>query len=91
MRFNGPNYDPEEDNHRLIPQYWRIFKIMEDGKWRSLRRIEQLSGDPQSSISAQLRHMRKERFGSHTVEKRAKGPRKRGLWQYKLKVNVRQE
>ncbi|KKL56177.1 hypothetical protein LCGC14_2247980, partial [marine sediment metagenome] len=36
----------------------------------TLCEIEDLTGDPPASISAQLRHLRKERFGAHTVERR---------------------
>ena len=43
------------------------------------------TGDPPESVSAQLRHLRKERFGSHTVEKKYLGD---GLYVYRLIVNV---
>ncbi len=84
MRFDGQVYDPKQDNHRLQPQYQRIFELMRDRKWRTLREIEDETGYPQSSISAQLRHMRKDRFGSHIVDKRSRGDRGRGLWEYCL-------
>ena len=57
---------------------------MIDGFWRTLREIENHTGDPQSSISAQLRHLRKKRFGGYTVEKRRRGEGAKGLWEYKL-------
>jgi hypothetical protein len=87
VRFNGPAYDPEHDDHRLVPQYWRIFNLMKDAKWRTLADIEKLTEDPPASISAQLRHMRKKRFGSHEVEKRSRGDRGHGLYEYRLIVN----
>jgi hypothetical protein len=86
-RFNGTDYDPEQDNRRLSHQIRRVFDAMQDGEWRTLGEIEHLTGDPQASISAQLRHCRKPRFGSHTVNKRPRGDRKSGLWEYKLVVN----
>lgn len=86
MRFNGAVYEPKEDNLRLVPQYWRIFKTMKDGRWRTLAEIEEITGDPAASISAQLRHMRKPRFGSHEVNKRSRGERCAGLWEYQLLV-----
>jgi hypothetical protein len=51
------------------------------GDWKSLRQLESETGDPQSSISAQLRHLRKERFGSYLVEKRYVG---NGLFEYRI-------
>ena len=86
-RFNGPSYDPTEDDGRLSRQIDRVFAAMRDGSWRTLSEIEGLTGDPPASISAQLRHLRKRRFGAHGVEKRHRGEPKNGLWEYKLEVN----
>jgi hypothetical protein len=84
MRFDGEDYVPERDNDRLSVQYLRIFRLMKDGEFRTLTEIEDETGDPQASISAQLRHMRKERFGSHTVNKEYVGE---GVYLYQLIVN----
>lgn len=83
-RFNGPDYSPEHDNRRLTGQILRVFNLMKDGKWRTLREIEEKTGDPQASASAQLRHLRKARFGGHEVLKRNRGDREQGLFEYKL-------
>lgn len=83
-RFNGSDYIKEFDQQRLTGQLKRIYGLMIDGRWRTLREIEIITGDPASSISAQLRHLRKERFGSHTVNKRSRGDRKIGLFEYQL-------
>ena len=48
----------------------------------------ELKGDPEASASAQLRHLRKPRFGSHTVEKRNRGAREFGLWEYRLTLTA---
>ena len=85
--FNGPVYEPEYDKVRLTGQIQRVFALMTDGRWRTLSEIEEVTGDPAASISAQLRHLRKDKFGSHTVEKRPRGNRKDGLWEYQLTVN----
>jgi hypothetical protein len=85
-RFNGSDYDPEKDNVRLTGQLLRIYDVMKDGTWRTLAEIEAHTGDPQSSISAQLRHLRKPRFGSHIVNKRPRGKRESGLFEYQLIV-----
>jgi hypothetical protein len=84
LRFNGSDYKPEVDNPRLVSQLDRIVSVMQDRRWRTLSEIEKLTGDPQASISAQLRHLRKPRFGSHTVNKRPRGDRERGLFEYQL-------
>ncbi len=85
-RFNGPAYDHDKDQARLTGQIERIRDLMLDGRWRTLPEIEAATGDPQASISAQLRHLRKRRFGSHTVEKRRRGGDGSGLWEYRVLV-----
>ena len=82
--FNGPAYNPELDFVRLTGQIKRIFTCMADNQWRTLREIANITGDGEASISAQLRHLKKERFGSHGVIKERRGDPKNGLWQYKL-------
>ena len=83
-RFDGPDYVPEFDQDRLKGQILRIYNCMKDEKWRTLPEIEEITGDPQASISAQLRHLRKPRFGNHTVNKRRRGEVSSGLWEYQL-------
>lgn len=85
-RFNGADYKHERDSKRLTSQYNDIFKLMADGEFRSLAKIATLTGHHEASISAQLRHMRKPRFGSHTVDKRHRG---NGLYEYQLIVNTK--
>ena len=86
MRFDGSDYDPRYDKARLTGQILRIFKAIKDGSWNTLVEIQDLTGDPQASISAQLRNLRKERFGSYLIEKRYRGDRANGLWEYRLIV-----
>lgn len=87
-RFNGDVYDPAQDDERLRKQIGRVWDAMRDGKWLTLSEIEVITGDPQASISAQLRHLRKSRFGSHQIEKRHRGERAAGLWEYQLTVKA---
>jgi hypothetical protein len=82
--FDGDVYEHEHDHARLTGQILRVFECIQDGAWRTLGEIAEVTGDPQSSISAQLRHLRKRRFGSYIVEKQARGERSRGLWEYRL-------
>ena len=79
--FDGPDYTPAADNKRLTSQIERVYDLMRDGNWRTLDDINYMTGDPHASISAQLRHLRKSRFGAHTVEKRNDG---QGLFVYRL-------
>ena len=83
-RFNGSDYVPEKDDVRLRGQIARVYELMKDGQWRTLAEIAEDTGDPPASISAQLRHLRKKRFGEHTVNKRARGEREAGLFEYQL-------
>jgi hypothetical protein len=84
MRFNGPDYSPSLDKERLTDQHFRIRHLMLDGRWRTLGEIEDLLGYPQASISAQLRHLRKPRFGAFIVDKRRRGHGRAGLWEYRV-------
>lgn len=82
--FNGSDYIPELDHGRLSSQYQRVFDLMSDSKWRTLEQIAQETGEPVASISAQLRHMRKPRFGSNTVNKKRVGEPRNGLYEYQV-------
>jgi len=89
-KFCGSNYDPKLDEKRLSGQMEKIFNLMKDGTYRTLKEIEKLTGYPQSSISAQLRHLRKPMFGEFIVNKQRRIGRKTrptGTWEYALKVN----
>ena len=85
LRFNGSDYDPDRDDERLTGQILRVLECMKDGKWRTLDAIASITADPPASISAQLRHLRKPRFGGHTVNKDYLGE---GLWAYQLVIKL---
>ena len=85
-RFDGDTYDSKYDLTRLTGQIQRIFEAIKDGNWYTLDEIHKATKDPHASISAQLRNLRKKRFGSHVIEKRYKGNRSNGLWEYSLKI-----
>jgi hypothetical protein len=57
---------------------------MRGHEWRTLEEIRALTGEPAASISAQLRHLRKPRFGSYRVEKRNRGSESHGLFEYRV-------
>jgi len=81
--FNGPEYTID-DHVRLLDQHMRIKQVMCDGVWRTLGQISIATKDPEASISAQLRHLRKKRFGSYTVERKQVGDRAKGLFEYRV-------
>lgn len=83
-KFPGPDYVPELDEKRLTTQHARIKRVMGSGEWFTLYEIEQRTGDNQASISAQLRHLRKPAFGSFILEKRRRGDRENGLFEYRI-------
>ena len=71
-------------SRKMTKQYLRVFNLMKDAKWRTLRGISAEADAPEASVSARLRDMRKERFGSHKVEReRGEG----GTHTYRLIVN----
>ena len=84
MTTFGPAYDAALDRERLQRQTQRIRDCMllasDANRWKTLREIEELTGYPQASISAQLRHLRKPAFGGYIVRKRRRD--RAGLWEY---------
>ena len=88
MRFNGADYNPDRDNARLTGQLRRIWEIVIDGRWYTLKDISIRTGAPEPSISAQLRHLRKPRFGSHIVEREYIA---NGLYKYRVLARETEE
>ena len=80
--FDGVDYQPELDFVRLKGQMERIYNLMQDEQFRTLSLIAAITGDPESSVSAQLRNFRKARFGGHIVNRK----RIDNTWYYQLKV-----
>lgn len=79
--FDGADYIPKRDDRRLLGQFEKVRALMLDGAWRTLQQIADAIGEPPASVSAQLRHLRKERFGAYTVEKCYCGS---GLYKYRV-------
>ena len=84
QRFNGSDYEQKFDHVRLTGQIERVFNLMQDANWRTLEEISKATGDPAASVSAQLRHLRKPRFGGHMVLKKPRGERSHGFFEYRL-------
>ena len=89
LKFDGETYEPAHDRVRLTGQSLRVWRVMKDGKWRTLSEIAAGTdrGDSEAAVSARLRDFRKERFGGHTVERRSRGIRDKGLFEYRLLIN----
>lgn len=81
--FNGSDYVHVRDVGRLTEQMGRVKAHMADGGWHTLNAIATATGDPAPSVSAQLRHLRKPRFGSHNITKRYVGD---GLYEYRMET-----
>jgi hypothetical protein len=80
LYFEGPPDEPDREV-RLGKQLEDVQRVMRGGVWRTLSEIEALTGHPPASISAQLRHLRKARFGGHVVNKRHI---QNGLYEYQV-------
>lgn len=84
----GPAYDEQIDGERVGGQMADIKHFMLAGGWRTLNEISNATGHPESSISAQLRHLRKEQFGSYDVQKRRRNLAG-GTWEYRVKPGAK--
>lgn len=84
MSFDGATYSPSRDGARLRSQMHAVRELMSDGAWRTLWQIAKEVEGSESSVSARLRDLRKDKFGGHTVERKYHGD---GVWIYRLELN----
>lgn len=80
-QFDGATYEPARDRSRLFIQLERVYTALAMGEWMTLAQLAAATGDPEASVSARMRDLRKPQFGGHTVERRYV---RRGLWEYRL-------
>lgn len=80
--YGGATFDTLLDLARLNAQSRRVAELMVDGAWRTLREVAEDTGDPEASISARLRDLRKPKNGGHTVERRRRAGA--GTHEYRL-------
>lgn len=85
QRFNGSDYVHDRDAPRLTAQIGRVFAAVRDCQWHSLDELARITGDPHASVSAQLRHLRKPRFGQWVIEKEYRG---NGLYVYRMAARI---
>ena len=80
-RFDGP----EPDEPRLTGQIERVWNVarnrVSNGGWFTVDYIVQRTGFPANSVQAQLRNLRKARFGAYLVERRRSAE---GLYEYRV-------
>ena len=86
LNFDGPTFVPGFDAERLKGQMRRVFDLMKDGQWRTLREISSFHDchDSEAAISARLRDLRKIRFGGFMVDRRRRGDPGSGLFEYRV-------
>ena len=77
-----PTYEPALDTKRLGAQLHRVFDLMLDGHWYTLREIAEKTGDPEASVSARLRDLR-HLFGKVDRHRRYE---RAGLWEYRFEL-----
>lgn len=78
---SGTTYDDDRDRDRLNRQARLVWTVMSDGAWHTLADLSHRTDQPEASVSARLRDLRKRRFGSHIVNRRYAGD---GLWEYQV-------
>ena len=86
LRFDGSDYDHKRDGIRLTGQLERVFDVMKHGQRVILRELSDRSRCPEASASAQLRNLRKDRFGGFEIEKKYATS---GLFLYRLKLEAK--
>ncbi len=91
--FDGSTFVAALDLSRLSRQLDKVKVLMLDGKHRTLREIGaaiKAPGSPEpvsdAAVSARLRDLRKERFGSYPVRKARRGDASLGIWEYWLET-----
>ncbi len=83
--FDGKHYDKTKDKARLTKQMQGVYECINSGDWKTVEEIADFTGYPQPSISAQLRNLRKEKFGGLNVKGRYRDRTR--IFEYKLMEN----
>jgi hypothetical protein len=79
--FDGRTFVQARDGGRLGKQMEAVLREMADGAWYTLQELSLATGAPEASVSARIRDLKKQRFGSHKIESEYV---RRGLWQYRM-------
>lgn len=81
--FGGATYNEQRDGSRLKAQLERVRSYLLSHVWVTLREVAEATGDPESSVSARIRDLRKTQFGAYTIDREYVS---RGLWRYRIKI-----
>jgi hypothetical protein len=81
-KFHGAYYDQELDEARLTTQIEKVRRVMLDGRWHTVAAIAKLIDEPEPSVSAQIRNLRKQENGGHEIITKRDGDT--GLFLYRL-------
>lgn len=65
---SGGTYSHEHDFERLNTQMGLVWRVVCDGGWYRLYEISLATNQPEASVSARLRDLRKKRFGGYLVD-----------------------
>lgn len=68
--FDGRTYNRARDGGRLKRQLLLVRDAMADHGWHTLHELSEALGEPEASISARFRDLRKPKFGGHIVDRR---------------------
>ena len=80
--FDGDDYVDSRDRQRLKGQMQRVYNCLNDYRWWTVDDICRVTGDRNgASISAQIRNLRKPKFGAYIIEKEHKG---NGLYAFRM-------
>lgn len=87
--FDGETYEPSEDRHRLSAQLDVVRGLMSNHGWWTIAQLADAVWKAgyratQQGLSARIRDLRKARFGANTVDRRRRGKRASGEWEYRL-------
>ena len=79
--FDGDDYVANRDNTRLTNQIDKVRMYMENAGYLTVKQIAADLKQPEPSVSAQIRNLRKDRFGARTVNREYRG---NGCYAFKL-------
>jgi hypothetical protein len=82
--FDGETYRRALDHARLSGQLKRVYLLMLDGQWGTLRGIAAEVLAPEASVSARLRDLKKPKFGGFNIERKRIDDGGNGLHVYRM-------
>ena len=71
----------EFNYERLNAQMKKVYDVVKNGEWITLRNLSDAVAAPEASVSARLRDFRKPNYGALTVERRRAD---KGIYEYRL-------